>query len=48
MISAAIAQIFNSISEHVIPTVIANNDLNEEMETQPITIEAKKSKCNSN
>ena len=45
LISAAIAQIFNSISELVIPTVIANNDINEEMETQPRIIEAKISKC---
>ena len=39
-----IAQIFNPTVEFVIPTVTETNEANEEVETEPVIIEAKLSK----
>ena len=41
MIPAIIAQIFIPITEIVIPTGISTNEANAEIETQPVTVEAK-------
>ena len=42
-----ITQDFNPIAELVIPTRTQNNEANVEIETQPVTIEAKISKCST-
>ena len=40
-----IAQIFIPTAELAIPTGIPTNEANAETETQPVTVEAKISKC---
>ena len=42
-----IAQIFNPITELVIVTGTATNEVNAETETQPATVEAKISNCST-
>ena len=44
LIPTAIAQIFNPTAELVIPTGAATNEVNTEIEAQPVTVEAKISK----
>ena len=45
LIPAVIAQTFNPTAELVIPIGIAINKVNEKIEMQPVTVEAKISKC---
>ena len=45
LIPAVIAQIFNSTAELAIPTGIPTNKAKAEIETHPVTVEAKISKC---
>ena len=45
LIPAVIAQIFNAIAELVIPTGTQYNEANAEVATEPVTAEAKASKC---
>ena len=45
LIPAVITQIFNPTAKLAIPTRIATNEANGEMETQPVTIEVKITKC---
>ena len=42
-----IAQIFNLTAKLVIPTRTQTNEANAEIETQPVIIEAKPSKCST-
>ena len=42
-----IAQIFNPTTELVISTGTKTNEANAEIETQPVTVEAKMSKCST-
>ena len=42
---AVIPQIFNSTAELVIPTGIATKEAKAEMESHPVTVEIKISKC---
>ena len=48
LIPAVIAQIFIPTEKLVRPTGIAPNEANAEIETQPVTVEAKISKCSKN
>ena len=45
LIPAAIALIFNSIAELVIPIGISSKEAKAEIETHPVIVEAKISKC---
>ena len=45
LIPTVIAQIFISTPELVIPTGTQTNEVNAKVETQPITVETKISKC---
>ena len=45
LIPAVIAQIFNPTTEHVMSTEIQTKEANAEIETQPVTVEAKISNC---
>ena len=45
LISAVITQFFNPIVELVIPIGIPTKEANEEMETHPLTVKIKISKC---
>ena len=45
MIPAVIAQSFIPTAELVIPTGTQTNEANAEIETQPVTVETKISKC---
>ena len=47
MIPAVITQIFNTTAELVIPARTATNEVNAEIETQPVIGEAKISKCSA-
>ena len=47
LISAVITQIFIVASELVIPIGMATNKANAEIETQPVTLEAKIRKCST-
>ena len=47
LIHALITQIFIPTAELVIPTRIAASKSNAEVETQPVTVEAKISKCST-
>ena len=47
LIPAVIAQIFIPTAELVILTGIATNKANAEIETQPVTVEGKISKCST-
>ena len=45
LIPEVIAKIFNPTAELVIPTGIPTNEANGEIETQPLTVEIKITKC---
>ena len=45
LIPSIIAQIFIPTAELVTPTGIATNEANAEIETQPVIVETKTSKC---
>ena len=47
MISAVIAQIFIATAELIIPTGKQTNEANAEIETQPVTVEARMRKCST-
>ena len=47
LIPALVAQIFIPTTELVKPTGIATNEGNAEIETQPVNVEAKMSKCST-
>ena len=47
LIPAVIVQIFIPTAELVILTGIATNEANAEIETQPVTVEGKISKCST-
>ena len=47
LIPAVIAQIFISTEELIITKGIATNEVNAEIEKQPVTAEAKISKCST-
>ena len=47
LIHAVIADIFVPTAELVIPKGIATNEANTEIEMQPVTVEAKISKCST-
>ena len=47
LVHAVITQIFIPTAELVIPTRIAASKVNAEIETQPVTVEAKISKCST-
>ena len=46
-IPAKIAQMFNSTAELVIPIETQTNEANTNIETQPLTIEARINKCST-
>ena len=45
LIPARIAQIFIPTADLVVPTGTQTNDVNTEIEIQPVTVEAKITKC---
>ena len=45
LVSAVIAQTFNPVAELTIPTGTLTNEVNKEIETQPLTVETKIRKC---
>ena len=45
LVSAGITQIFNPTAEVLTPTGTATNEVNAEIETQPVIVEPKISKC---
>ena len=45
LIPAVIAQTFNPIAELTIPKGTPTNEVNKEIETQPLTAETKRRKC---
>ena len=45
LVPAVITQILNPTAEIVIPTGTATNEVNAEIETQPLIVEPKISKC---